>query len=135
MDEIFTDLGRQDCVHGRGHLLAQQPEECGRRHDHEAVIAILPPRFLQGLGDPAGETPRLHFAGTALAARRMVRDRSAPAADRRRVIENASRAVGFEIPVQFADEPKAAFELLKERLAAEPVAVSPAFAHSHHRVG
>lgn len=34
---------------------------------------------------------------------------------------------------QFADEPKAALEILKERLAAEPVAVSPAFAHSHHR--
>jgi uncharacterized protein (TIGR00730 family) len=34
---------------------------------------------------------------------------------------------------QFADEPKAALGILKERLAAEPAAVSPAFAHSHHR--
>ena len=34
---------------------------------------------------------------------------------------------------QFADEPVAAFEILKERLGAEPVASSPAFAHSHHR--
>jgi uncharacterized protein (TIGR00730 family) len=34
---------------------------------------------------------------------------------------------------QFADEPGAALEILKERLAAEPAAVSPAFAHSHHR--
>ncbi|MDE2263120.1 MAG: TIGR00730 family Rossman fold protein [Gammaproteobacteria bacterium] len=33
---------------------------------------------------------------------------------------------------QFADEPAAALQILKERLAAEPVAVSPAFAHSHH---
>jgi len=34
---------------------------------------------------------------------------------------------------QFADEPVAAFEMLKERLSAEPAAASPAFAHSHHR--
>jgi len=34
---------------------------------------------------------------------------------------------------QFADEPVAALEILKKRLAAEPVGVSPAFAHSHHR--
>ena len=34
---------------------------------------------------------------------------------------------------QYADEPVAAFEILKERLAAEPAGVSPAFAHSHHR--
>ena len=34
---------------------------------------------------------------------------------------------------QFADEPQAALEILKERLGAEPVAVSPSFAHSHRR--
>ena len=34
---------------------------------------------------------------------------------------------------QFADDPAGAFELLKERLAAEPAEHSPAFAHSHHR--
>lgn len=34
---------------------------------------------------------------------------------------------------QYADQPLAAFEILKERLAAEPAGVSPAFAHSHHR--
>jgi len=33
---------------------------------------------------------------------------------------------------QFADQPAAAFEILKERLEAEPAAASPAFAHSHH---
>jgi uncharacterized protein (TIGR00730 family) len=33
---------------------------------------------------------------------------------------------------QFADEPAAALRILQARLAAEPVAVSPAFAHSHH---
>ena len=36
---------------------------------------------------------------------------------------------------QFADEPGAALAILKQRLAAEPVAVSPAFAHSHHPAG
>ena len=36
---------------------------------------------------------------------------------------------------QFADEPGAALAILKQRLAAEPVAVAPAFAHSHHRAG
>jgi uncharacterized protein (TIGR00730 family) len=36
---------------------------------------------------------------------------------------------------EFADEPAAALAILKERLAAEPVAASPAFAHSHHRMG
>ena len=35
---------------------------------------------------------------------------------------------------EFADEPAAALEILKQRLAAEPAEVSPAFAHSHHRV-
>jgi len=35
---------------------------------------------------------------------------------------------------QFADEPAAALEILKARLAAEPSAASPAFAHSHHRL-
>lgn len=34
---------------------------------------------------------------------------------------------------RFADEPVEALEILKERLAAEPAEVSPAFAHSHHR--
>jgi uncharacterized protein (TIGR00730 family) len=34
---------------------------------------------------------------------------------------------------QFADEPMAALEILKKRLAAEPAGGSPAFAHSHHR--
>jgi uncharacterized protein (TIGR00730 family) len=34
---------------------------------------------------------------------------------------------------QFADEPLAALEILKDRLAAEPAGASPAFAHSHHR--
>ena len=34
---------------------------------------------------------------------------------------------------RFADEPKVALEVLKERLLTEPAAVSPAFAHSHHR--
>ena len=34
---------------------------------------------------------------------------------------------------QFADEPVAALEILKGRLAGEPVGASPAFAHSHHR--
>lgn len=34
---------------------------------------------------------------------------------------------------EFADAPAAALEILKERLAAEPVAVSPAFAHSRPR--
>ena len=34
---------------------------------------------------------------------------------------------------QFADEPAAALEILKERLLAEHAEVSPAFAHSHHR--
>jgi|SRR5579863_818680 len=34
---------------------------------------------------------------------------------------------------QFADEPAAALAILKERLAAEPTGVSPAFAHSHHQ--
>jgi uncharacterized protein (TIGR00730 family) len=33
---------------------------------------------------------------------------------------------------QFADAPRAALEILKERLAAEPPGISPAFAHSHH---
>ena len=33
---------------------------------------------------------------------------------------------------EFADEPVAAFEMLKERLTAEPAVASPAFAHSHH---
>jgi uncharacterized protein (TIGR00730 family) len=32
----------------------------------------------------------------------------------------------------FADEPAAALEILKGRLEAEPVGVSPSFAHSHH---
>jgi hypothetical protein len=36
---------------------------------------------------------------------------------------------------EFADEPAAAFEILKRRLAAEPAGVSPGFAHSHHRQG
>lgn len=35
---------------------------------------------------------------------------------------------------EFADEPATALEILKQRLAAEPAEVSPAFAHSHHRV-
>jgi uncharacterized protein (TIGR00730 family) len=34
---------------------------------------------------------------------------------------------------QFADEPRAALEILKARLEAEPAGVSPSFAHSHHR--
>ncbi|HEV2442647.1 MAG TPA: TIGR00730 family Rossman fold protein [Steroidobacteraceae bacterium] len=34
---------------------------------------------------------------------------------------------------QFADEPAAALEIIKERLGAEPVERSPAFAHSHDR--
>ena len=34
---------------------------------------------------------------------------------------------------QFADEPAAALAILKQRLGAEPIAASPAFAHSHHR--
>ncbi|MFZ0549868.1 MAG: TIGR00730 family Rossman fold protein [Steroidobacteraceae bacterium] len=33
----------------------------------------------------------------------------------------------------FADEPAAALGIIKERLAAVPAGVSPAFAHSHHR--
>jgi hypothetical protein len=35
--------------------------------------------------------------------------------------------------IQFADEPRAALEILKARLEAEPAGVSPSFAHSHHR--
>jgi hypothetical protein len=34
---------------------------------------------------------------------------------------------------QYADEPAAAFDILKTRLATEPAEASPAFAHSHHR--
>ncbi len=34
---------------------------------------------------------------------------------------------------QFADDPATALAILKERLAAEPIAASPSFAHSHHR--
>ena len=34
---------------------------------------------------------------------------------------------------QFADEPAAALEILKVRLAIEPAGASPDFAHSHHR--
>ena len=34
---------------------------------------------------------------------------------------------------QFADEPAAALEIIKRRLATEPAGPSPAFAHSHHR--
>lgn len=34
---------------------------------------------------------------------------------------------------QYADQPSAALEILKERLAAEPAGGSPAFAHSHPR--
>jgi uncharacterized protein (TIGR00730 family) len=34
---------------------------------------------------------------------------------------------------QFADEPAAALTIIKERLAAEPAGLLPAFAHSHHR--
>ena len=33
---------------------------------------------------------------------------------------------------QYADDPAAALDILKERLAPEPAGVSPAFAHSHH---
>lgn len=35
---------------------------------------------------------------------------------------------------QFADEPAAALEILKARLATESAGVTPAFAHSHHRM-
>jgi uncharacterized protein (TIGR00730 family) len=35
---------------------------------------------------------------------------------------------------QFADEPAAALAILKERLAAEPAGLAPAFAHSRHRL-
>jgi uncharacterized protein (TIGR00730 family) len=34
---------------------------------------------------------------------------------------------------EFADEPAAALEILKSRLPVEPMEVTPAFAHSHHR--
>ena len=99
--EIFMDLRNHHQTHGLWQRSTQHPQKRWRGHYHDPLETLLPHSLLKFLRDPAREEPGLTLAGLAVtfAAGGVTPYRTPSSSAPGRVIEYATRTIGFEVTI------------------------------------